>query len=188
MKDVEKAKSSWKTISSEVKYETPWIKVTHHEVITPGGSNGIYGCVGFKNLAVGIIPLDEDYNTWIVGQYRYPIQRYTWEIPEGGCPLGTDPLDTAQRELKEEVGITAKEWTLIQELDLSDSASDEISYCYLARQLTLGDPEQEDNEDLTIKKLPFDELFEMTEKGIIRDAISVAAIYKLKRMIDHGLL
>lgn len=179
-------KNRWQKKSEETKYETPWIKVTHHEVITPGGSNGIYGCIHFKNLAVGIIPLDEDYNTWIVGQYRYPIQRYTWEIPEGGCPVGTSPLDTAKRELKEEVGIYAAKWDLIQELDLSDSASDEVSFCYLARQLSFGNPEQEDNEDITIKKLPFQQLFEMTEGGEIRDAISVAAIYKVQRMIERN--
>lgn len=179
-------KNPWQKLSVEIKYETPWIKVSHHEVITPGGSDGIYGCIHFKNLAVGIIPLDEDYNTWIVGQYRYPIQRYTWEIPEGGCPIDTDPLETAKRELKEEVGIVAKDWKLFQELDLSDSASDEISYCYLAQGLTFGEPEQEDNEDLTIRKLPFQELFEMTERGEIRDAISVAAIYKLQRMIENN--
>lgn len=179
-------KNPWKTKSTEAKYETPWIKVTHHDVITPGGSDGIYGCIHFKNLAVGIIPLDENHNTWIVGQYRYPVQRYTWEIPEGGCPIGTPPLETAKRELKEEVGISARKWSLIQELDLSDSASDEISYCYLAQDLSFGEPEQEDNEDITIKKLPFEDLFEMTEKGEIRDAISVAAIYKIQRMIERN--
>ncbi|CAG5080600.1 NUDIX domain-containing protein [Parvicella tangerina] len=179
-------KNPWQTKNKETRYETPWIKVTHHDVITPGGSEGIYGCIHFKNLAVGIIPLDEHLNTWIVGQYRYPIQRYTWEIPEGGCPIGTTPLDTAKRELQEEVGILAKSWKLIQELDLSDSASDEISYCYLAQDLTLGEPCQDDNEDITIRKLPFQQLFEMTEQGEIRDAISVAAIYKVQRMIERN--
>lgn len=176
----------WKTKSVDTKYETLWIKVTHHEVITPGGSNGIYGCIHFKNLAVGIIPLDEDYNTWIVGQYRYPIQRFTWEIPEGGCPVGTSPLETAKRELMEEVGIAADDWTLIQELDLSDSASDEVSYCYLAKGLSFGETAHEDNEEIVIKKLPFSELFSMVEQGTIRDAISVAAVYKVQRMIEKG--
>lgn len=176
----------WTTKSISTKYETPWIKVTHHEVITPGGSDGIYGCVHFKNLAVGIIPLDQEYNTWIVGQYRYPIKRYTWEIPEGGCPIGTSPLETAKRELMEEVGIAALNWQLIQELDLSDSASDEISYCYLATGLSFGQTSHEDNEEIIIRKLPFSELFEMVESGEIRDAISVAAVYKLQRMIDNN--
>lgn len=179
-------KNPWHKKSEEIRYETPWIKVSHHEVITPGGSDGIYGCIHFKNLAVGIIPLDSDYNTWIVGQYRYPIKRYTWEIPEGGCPVGTAPLETAKRELKEEVGIFAKTWKLIQELDLSNSASDEVSFCYLAQELTFGEPEQEDNEDITIRKLPFTELFSMAENGEIRDAISVAAIFKVQRMIEKN--
>lgn len=186
MKKQSNETNPWKTLSVATKYETPWIKVSHHDVITPGGSEGIYGCIHFKNLAVGIVPLDEEYNTWIVGQYRYPIERFTWEIPEGGCPVGTLPLDTAKRELMEEVGISATSWRLIQELDLSDSASDEVSFCYLAQGLSFGEPQQEDNEDITIKKLPFQELFEMAERGEIRDAISVAAIYKIQRMIERN--
>lgn len=177
-------KSNWKTLKSEVKYQTPWIEVVHHDVITPGGSNGIYGCVNFQNWAVGVIPLDDENFTWIVGQFRYPMQKFTWEIPEGGCPKNTDPLLSAQRELKEEVGITAKEWQLIQEMDLSNSATDEISFTYLARNIEIGAPEQDENEDITIKKIHFDELYEMVLNGEIRDAISVAGVYKVKQMME----
>jgi 8-oxo-dGTP pyrophosphatase MutT (NUDIX family) len=182
------SKSPWKTLSKETKYKTPWIEVVHHEVITPGGNPGIYGCVNFQNIAVGIIALDEDLNTWIVGQFRYPLQRYTWEIPEGGCPLGEEPLEGAKRELKEEVGIEAEEWHLIQEMDLSNSATDEISYTFVAKQLTIGASYQEENEDITIKKLPFSELYQMVIKGEIRDAISVAGVLRVKQMIDDQLL
>ena len=181
-------KNPWKTISSQSKYKTPWIEVIHHEVITPGGSEGIYGCVNFQNIAVGVIPLDRDYNTWIVGQFRYPLQKYTWEIAEGGCPKNEKPLIAAQRELKEEVGLIANDWLLIQEMDLSNSATDEVSFTYVARDLEIGQPCQDENEDITIKKLPFSSIYEMVLSGKIRDAISVAGILRVKQMIDEKLL
>lgn len=176
-------KPSWKTLKSEVKYETPWIKVVHNDVITPANTEGIYGCVHFQNIAIGVLALDTDFNTFIVQQYRYPLKKYTWEIPEGGCPLNADPLKTAKKELKEETGIIAKNWKLIQELDLSNSATDEISYTYLATDLEFTNMELEDTEDIIVKKLPFADFFEMIEKGKIRDAISVSAGYKVKMML-----
>src|SRR4051812_41706535 len=100
-------KNSWTTRGKTVKYETPWIKVSEYDVLTPAGRPSIYGVVSFKNLAIGVLPLDKDYNTWLVGQWRFPLEQYSWEIPEGGCPLGEKPLDAAKRELKEETGLIA---------------------------------------------------------------------------------
>lgn len=180
------SKSPWKILKSESRYKTPWIEVVHHDVITPGGSEGIYGCVVFQNLAVGVIVLDDNYNTWLVGQFRFPLQKYTWELPEGGCPHDEEPLIAAKRELKEEVGITAKNWTLVQEMDLSNSATDEISYTYVAKDIEIGEPCPDENEDITIKKLPFKEVYKMVLNGDIRDAISVAGILKVHQMIENG--
>src|SRR5688572_30389385 len=98
----EKEKNSWTTLNSEVKFETPWITVTKHDVLNPAGKPGLYGVVTFKNIAIGILPLDKDLNTWLVGQWRYPLREYSWEIVEGGGPHGIDPLISAARELKEE--------------------------------------------------------------------------------------
>ncbi|MEM6723516.1 MAG: NUDIX hydrolase, partial [Bacteroidota bacterium] len=103
----------WTKLSEALQYDNPWIRITEHQVLNPNGNPGIYGVVHFKNVAIGIVPLDEEYNTWLVGQYRYTLEQYSWEIPEGGGPLGTDPLKSAKRELLEETGITAKEWTNI---------------------------------------------------------------------------
>jgi 8-oxo-dGTP pyrophosphatase MutT (NUDIX family) len=183
MNKSEERESSWKTMDSQVKYETPWIKVTHNDVLTPAGTPGIYGCVHFKNIAVGILPLDSNMNTYIVQQYRYPIEKFTWEIPEGGSPLDVEPLETAKKELLEEVGLKAKEWELIQELELSDSATDEYAYIYLARDLSQFESALEDTEDIIVQKIHFDAFFEMVENGTIKDAISVAAAYKVKLMI-----
>ena len=103
-------RNPWQILDSEVKYENNWIQVVHQKVINPSGGEGIYGTVNFKNIAVGVVPIDQDGNIWLVGQYRFPLNEYSWEIPEGGCPKGEEVLDTAKRELKEETGLIAQEW------------------------------------------------------------------------------
>ena len=178
----------WKTRSIEERYATPWISVSHHEVIDPSGTPGIYGVIHFKNLAVGIIPLDADLNTWIVGQYRYPIQAYSWEIPEGGGRRDLPPIDSAKRELREEVGIEAASWTEVLRMDLSNSASDEEAIIYVAQDLTFHQPEPDHNEELAMRKLPFREVFERVMSGELRDSLTVAAVLKVQRMLDDGTL
>lgn len=173
----------WVTKSSEIVYQNNWIEVQHHEVVTPTGTDGIYGVVHFKNLAIGIIPLDKDNNTWIVGQYRYPLKKYSWEIPEGGGKLGVDPLISAQRELLEECGIIANDWQKILEMDLSNSATDEHAILYVARNLSFTNAEPEETEELALKKIPFESLFQMVMNGEIEDAMTVAAVLKLKLML-----
>ncbi len=182
------AKNPWKTVSEQQIYSNPWIEVYHNEVITPGGSPGIYGKVHFKNVAVGVIPLDEANNTWIVGQYRYTLDKYSWEIPEGGCILGMDKLAAAQRELKEETGITAKKWQEILYLQTSNSVTDEEAYLYIAKELEFGSAEPEDTEQLEVRKLPFKALVELVHEGKVTDAMSVAAILKVDWMMTRNLL
>lgn len=181
-------KNPWKTIKTTKVYDNPWIKVNHNEVITPGDTNGIYGVVHYKNYAVGILPLDKTGNTYLVGQYRYPLKSYSWEIPEGGCPEGTDLLETAKRELKEEVGLTATKWRPLLTMHLSNCVSDEIAHIYIAQDLTEGIAEPEETEELVIKKLPFLEVYEMVLAEEITDAMSVAAILKAKILFDRGEL
>ncbi|MEZ4756810.1 MAG: NUDIX hydrolase [Flavobacteriales bacterium] len=176
----------WRTLSIEERYATPWISVSHHEVIDPSGGRGIYGVIHFKNVAVGIIPLDADLNTWIVGQYRYPIKAYSWEIPEGGGRRDVPPLDSAKRELREEVGIEAARWTEVLRMDLSNSASDEEAIIFVAQDLTFHAPEPEATEELAMRKLPFQELFEAVMRGEMRDSLTVAAVLKVQRMIEDG--
>ena len=180
------AENPWKKISSETKYENPWIKIVEDKVKNPAGNNGIYGVVHFKTNAIAIIPLDENNNTWIVGQYRYPLNSYEWEVVEGGCPEGTSPEATAKRELIEEVGLKAEKLEMILEMQLSNSTSDEISYTYIARQLTYVGEHPEEDEQLAIKKLPFQEVYEMVMSGEIRDGLSVASILKTKMLLDAG--
>jgi ADP-ribose pyrophosphatase len=173
----------WKTLQSTQVYESPWIHVSHHDVLNPAQKPGTYSVVHFKKLAIGIVPLDDDNNTWLVGQYRYPIQQYTWEIPEGGGERNLTPLESAKRELLEECGIIAQEWNLIQELQLSNSATDEIAYIFIAKDLTFTTAIPEETEQLTIQKVPFEDVYDMVQSGKITDAISVAAILKTKLLL-----
>ena len=168
----------WKKISSEVKYENPWISLTEYKVVTPAGTNGIYGKVHFKNIAIGVIAIDSDENTYLVGQYRFPLDLYSWEIPEGGCPEGTDWLAAAKRELKEETGFEAGKWTEILQMHVSNSVSDELAVVYVAQDLMAGKAEPEDTEDLKIIKMPFKQAVDWVMQGKIKDSISVAAILK----------
>lgn len=178
----------WQTLSSEEKYNNNWIKVTEHQVINPSGGTGIYGEVHFKNVAIGIVPLDENQNTWLVGQYRYPLKAYSWEIPEGGGPLGTDPILSAKRELIEETGLTANKLTEIQRMHLSNSVSDELSIIYLAQDLTQGEAEPEETEDLQLIKVPFAKAYQMVLNGEITDSMSVAAILKVHILLQEGTI
>jgi len=187
MKDEER-ENPWKTLTTEKVYDSPWISLTRHDVLNPNGNPGTYGVVHFKNMALGVLALDADYNTWIVGQYRYPINRYSWEIPEGGGKWDVDPLDSAKRELLEETGITAEKWTRIQEMHLSNSASDEFCILYIAQGLSFGEAEPEDNEQLEVRKIHFDELYRMVQDGSVTDSLTVAAVLKAKLMMLEGKL
>lgn len=172
-------KNPWTTLKSQIAYDNPWIKVTHQDVLNPAGNPGIYGVVHFKNIAVGIVPIDREGNTWLVGQYRYTLDQYSWEIPEGGCPLGKSPLEAAKRELLEETGISGLKWTKILDFHLSNSVTDEIGEAYLAEDLSFGEATPEETEQLEVKKLPFDEALEMVFRGEITDSLSVMALMRV---------
>lgn len=178
----------WRTLTSEVRYDNAWITVTHSDVIKPSGGSGIYGTVHFKSLALGVIVLDDQMNTYLVGQWRFPLERYSWEIPEGGGDPAIDPLVSIQRELREETGIEAAQWRRLLQIDLSNSVSDEVATIWLATGLTFGDAEPDDTESLQLKRLPFDEAYAMALDGRITDAISVAAILRVKLLQLAGEL
>ena len=176
-------KNPWITHKTIEIFDNPWIEVTEHEVTNPGGGASLYGKVHFKNYAIGILALDEEMNTWLVGQWRYPLNEYSWELPMGGGPLHEDMLESAKKELREETGISATHWEEITKIHLSNSVSDEVGYGYLAKGLTFGETEFEETEDLTIKKLPFSAVVEMCMKGEITDSLSVATILKYALLV-----
>lgn len=185
---IDETKNPWTTVSTTTSYENPWIQVSHHDVLNPAGKPGIYGKVHYKNIAIGILPLDEDLNTWLVGQYRYPIDQYTWEIPEGGGPLGSPTLASAKRELQEETGISAEKWIKVQEMHLSNSVSDECSVSYVAQNLSYGEAQPEETEELQIRKVTFDEALQLVLSGKMTDGLGVATILKVAYLLDHGQL
>ena len=174
----------WKTLSSRAIYDNPWIHVREDQVLNPKGGNGIYGVVSFKNLAIGIIPVDKDLNTWLVGQYRYSLNEYSWEIPKGGGHVHIEKLESAKRELKEETGYTAEKWTLIARIHTSNSVTDEEGWVYLAEDLTEGETEFEDTEELKIWKLPLKEAVNMVMKDEITDSLSVGGLLKAARIFN----
>jgi len=178
----------WTILAEQPIYDNRWISVTEYDVINPSGGKGIYGKVHFKNKAIGILPLDDSFNTYLVGQFRFALNEYFWEIPEGGGPLGTDILDSAKRELLEETGLVATKWTKLMDFHLSNSVSDEHGQIFLAQKLTQHAAEPEETEQLQVKKIPFEEAYAMVEDGRITDSISVAAIQKVKLMLLDGRL
>jgi 8-oxo-dGTP pyrophosphatase MutT (NUDIX family) len=170
---------SWKKLSSRTIYENDWMQVREDHVINPGGGENLYGHIHFKNVAVAIIALDEADNTWLVGQDRYTLGEYSWELPMGGAPLDEPPLVAAKRELCEETGIRAANWEEIMRLHPSNSITDEFGFAYVATDLSFGETNFEETEDLEIRKLPLEEAVRMVIDGQITDAISAAALLRV---------
>jgi len=170
---------TWKKLGSRVVYDNPWITVYEDHVVNPGGGENQYGHIHFKNKAIAIVPLDDQGNTWLVGQDRYTLGAYSWEVPMGGAASDEEPLDAAKRELKEETGLSAAKWTSIMRLHTSNSITDEEGFVFLAENLSEGEPAFEETEKLEIRKLSLDHALEMVSSGQITDAISVAAILKI---------
>jgi len=169
----------WKILKQEEVYSNPWISVHHSQVLTPKNTEGIYGVVHFKNLAVAVVPLDHQGNTYLVGQYRFPLKEYSWEVPEGGCPQNEVPLLAAKRELREETGLEAKKWTSLGTVALSNSATDERGLVYLAQDLTQGQADPDDDEVLELKKVSLKEAYQMAMEGQITDALAVVALSRV---------
>lgn len=169
----------WTTTSTKLVYENPWIRVREDRVINPNGGKGIYGVVMFRNRAVGVVPVDDEDHTWLVGQYRYPLDTYEWEIPEGGCPEGEELVDCAKRELLEETGLVAERYELIAEVQLSNSTSDELAYLFTAHGLSQSEANPEETEKLEVRRVPLNEAIRMAMAGEIKDAMSVVALLRL---------
>jgi 8-oxo-dGTP pyrophosphatase MutT (NUDIX family) len=168
----------WQTLATREVYDNPWIRVRQDEVLRPDGAPGIYGVVHFKNLAIGVLPLDAEGQTYLVGQYRYTLNSYSWELPEGGSPEGEEPLTAAKRELLEEVGLEAGTWREIGRSHLSNSVSDEEAILYLATDLVQRKAQPEGTEQLLVRRVPFAEALRMVLAGEITDAMSVIAILR----------
>jgi 8-oxo-dGTP pyrophosphatase MutT (NUDIX family) len=172
-------KGLWIRNARRVAYENPWLTVWHDDVTRPDGAPGIYGVVHFANLAAGVLVLDDDDRVLLVGQHRYPIDVYSWEIPEGGVPTGETALDGARRELREETGVEASDWRELARIHLSNSVTDELAILFIATGLTHGVATPDGTEDLAIRWMPFADVLAMTLDGRISDAMTVVAVERL---------
>lgn len=171
-------KNPWKRLSSRKIYQNTWIRLREDRVITPSGNEGIYSVVE-TYPAIAVVPLTADLETYIVGQYRYALNVYSWEVPEGGGAEGEDPFEGAKRELLEETGLSAAKWTFLGNLYTSNSFTDEVGYVYLAEDLEQGTANPDSTEDLVIKKVPFREAWEMVMNEEIRDALAVISLMRV---------
>lgn len=169
----------WRRRARRVAYENPWLTVWHDDVLRPDGSPGIYGVVHFANLAVGVVALDDRDRVLLVGQHRYALDTYSWEIPEGGVPLEEAALDGARRELREETGVVAATWREIGRFHLSNSVTDEAGVLYLATDLTQQAAAPEATEELVARWVAFAEALAMTLDGRITDAMTMMAIQRV---------
>lgn len=177
--EFDETRDPWTRLSKQVVFDSPWITVEDHTCRDPRGNDAQYGVVRFKNRAVGVIPLHDDGTITLVGQYRFALEQYSWELPEGGCPKGREMIDTAAMELSEETGLKAESLTHFMGFHLSNSVSDEFGALYLARGLTQGDAHPEDCEELRTRRVTLDTLLEEIETGSITDSITIMGAYKL---------
>jgi 8-oxo-dGTP pyrophosphatase MutT (NUDIX family) len=176
----------WQVRDTKVVYENPWIRVREDAVIRPDGHPGIYGVVEFRNWAIGVVAVSEEGDTFLVGQHRYPLGQYSWEIPEGGGPIDEPPLASAQRELREETGITAARWTYLGELALSNSVTNELGCVFLAEDLTFGNAEPEGTEQLEIRRVPLALAHQMAMTGEISDGLAIVGIARAWHYLQSG--
>ena len=176
----------WTRLSSREIYENPWIHVREDQVLRPDGAPGIYGVIHFKNLAVGVVPIDSQGHVILVGQHRYPRDYYSWEIPEGGCLIGKESLEAAaERELREETGYKASRWDYLGEMVLSNSTTDEVAHFFLARELTPGPTQLDGTEVIRVKSTPFEEAHQQAMEGAITESLTVGALARAKYFLDQ---
>ena len=178
-----KIDNPWKRISTRLVYRNPWITVREDQVVSPTGVGGIYGVVE-PRVAVGVVALTEQNEVYLVGQYRYPTEVYSWEIPEGGAEDGEDPRVAAERELREETGIVASSWEVLgAEIHLSNCYTSERAYLFIARGLSEGISAPDETEVLKVRKLPFKDVLTMVERGEIYDGLTLIAILSVARIL-----
>jgi 8-oxo-dGTP pyrophosphatase MutT (NUDIX family) len=176
----------WTRHARRIGYENPWLTVWHDDVTRPDGKPGIYGIVHFANLAAGVLVLDDRDRVLLVGQHRYTLDAYSWEIPEGGVPDGETALEGARRELREETGVEAAQWRELARVHLSNSVTDELAVLFLATGLTHGTATPDGTEDLAVDWRPFDDVLTQTLDGTITDAMTVIAVERFALQRARG--
>jgi 8-oxo-dGTP pyrophosphatase MutT (NUDIX family) len=178
----------WETLSSRRFYESRYVDVDQDEVRHRSGKVHPYTALRFRIYGIAVLPILADGSTYLIGQYRYLSQRYTWELPRGSGPKGIDPLETAQRELKEETGAVAGQWLEVLRLMVSPGITDEMAPCFVAWDLDQGMADPDPQESLAIRQLSFPEAVAAVLDGTICDAASVATILAVQTRVAQGSL
>ena len=180
--------AKWRIKSARTIYANRWITVREYQTVAPTGNDALYGLVHMHNLALGVLPIDEDGNTILIGQERFPFGRYSWELPEGGGSPGIPPLEGAQRELAEEAGLKAEGWLpLVADIHMSNSVTDERAYAFMAWGLSPDHSFAKDSsEELSVRRVPFAQALKMAVSGEITDAFSLVMILKADHLLRTG--
>ncbi|AYG95567.1 NUDIX hydrolase [Brevundimonas naejangsanensis] len=176
----------WRSFGESVLVETPWMRVTRHPVQAPTGMEADYVVMRPRNVGTGVLPLHDDGTVDLVGQHRFTLMRYSWEMPEGGAPEGEDPFEAVQRELAEEAGLKAAYWRAALDMDLSNSITDERAMAWVAWGLTPAPTDPDPTEVIVSVRVPFRDLLAEIERGAVRDAMTVATAYKAYHMAREG--
>ncbi len=178
-------KSPWITLSSRIVASNPWFRLRKDQVVRPDGRRGEYNTV-LAPTAVGVVPCFDDGSILLVGQYRYSIGRFSWEIPEGGGKPGERPVQTARRELLEETGYTARTVRSLGIFHTSNCFTDETAYLYYARHLRAGESRPDGTEQISTRRVAFADAYRMAIDGRITDSITIVALFRMREMGRAG--
>lgn len=173
----------WTRLTRQLAYANPYIRVHHDTVLTPAGTQGLYGVVEFRGRAVGVVPLFDDGSVLLVSQYRYTLGQVSLELPEGGAKPGEDMAETAARELEEETGYCARHIEHLLDLHTSNSVTTESGALYVATGLYEGVQQLEPTEDISVHRLALQEAVEMIFRGEITDSLTVMGLLACERRL-----
>lgn len=178
----------WRSLGTSVLIDTPWMRVTRHPAVAPTGAEADYVVMRPKNVGTGVLPLHDDGTVSLVGQHRFALMRYSWEMPEGGAPEGEDPFEAVKRELAEEAGLTARHWRTALDVDLSNSITDERAMTWVAWGLEAAETAPDETEVFLSARAPFRDLMAEIARGAVRDSLTVATAYRAYHMAREGEL
>ncbi|EDX81656.1 MAG: DNA mismatch repair protein MutT [Brevundimonas sp. 32-68-21] len=179
---------AWRSDGTEVLFDSPWLSLTRHPATAPTGHAADYAVVRFKNVGTGVLPVHDDGTVVLVGQQRFALANYSWEMPEGGAPLDEDPFDGVRRELAEEAGLEAAHWAPALTVEMSNSITDEIGKTWIAWGLSPAPVAPDPTEIIAVVRVPFLDLLDEIGRGTVRDSLTVATAYKAYHMAQNGAL